>query len=91
MTPERAAAIKLMEQAIQAMRDTTLLEHKDQPEILTGWATVCSYTRFDTAGGSTSVSVYMPDTMPSWQQLGMLRAGELLVEEDFVGPEVEES
>lgn len=87
MTPERAAAIKLMEQAIQAMRDTTLLEHKDQPEILTGWLTICSYTRFD----STTVSVYMPDTMPSWQQLGMLRAGELLVEEDFVGPEVEES
>lgn len=90
MTPERAAAIKLVEEAIEAMRASATDER--EAELLTGWSLVCAFTSYDDAdGGATCVSVYMPETAPPHITMGLLRAGQLMVEQGFLAHPTTES
>jgi hypothetical protein len=89
VTLERAAAIKQMEAAIEAFRATAVDDR--EAELLTGWAVVCAFTSYDAEGGKTSVSVYQPDTQALWQELGLLKAGTMMVEADFLDVPVDPS
>lgn len=91
MSPERASAIKQMEDAIAAMRATEPASDGEEPELMTAWVAVAAYTRYSEDGGSTAVSVYMPDTMPMWQQIGLLQSGKIMVETEFAGVDTEET
>lgn len=82
-TPERIAALKLLEEAILALRATAPADD-DMAEVMTAYIGLASFTRYDAEGGATAVCVYMPETMPNWQQQGLLRAGLLMIEADFL-------
>jgi hypothetical protein len=79
MSPERQSAQLAVEEAIGKLRDVVAAEDPeahDPDEILTAWVVVASRTSFHDDAQTTAVSLYMPDTMPDWQVVGLLRFGE---------------
>lgn len=88
MSPEREAAQRAVEEAIGLLRNVVAAEDPDahdRDEILTAWVVVASRTSFDDEGSSTAVSIYMPETMPDWQVVGLLRYGEQMCQADDGG------
>lgn len=86
ITPERKAALARVEEAIKALRATEPDDITDQGEFLRSWVVVAAYTRDDGDGGtSTGCSLYVPETSSTYEAMGLLKAGTLLEEMDFVG------
>lgn len=89
MTPERKAAVQAVDAAIAALTELVDRECAEDGDeafggMMTAWVVVCSRTRFEDDGqSSTGIRVYMPESVSDWQQLGLLRGASLLIEADF--------
>lgn len=76
MTPQRQAAIDLVEEAVNALVRIVGAENGEGPSVLTGWSVVAARSTYDDDGRAHSlVGVYSQDTLPEWQQRGLLDAG----------------
>lgn len=88
MSPERKAAVEAVEQALDALMEVADREDAEHAfgGVRTAWISVIARMRFEEDGGSsTALRVVMSESMPDWQQVGLLRSGGLLVESEFHG------
>lgn len=77
MSPERQAAIDLVEEAVSALVAIVGQENGEGPSVLTGWSVVAARSTYvdDDPVAHSLVGVYSQDTLPEWQQRGLLDSG----------------
>jgi len=86
MSEARQAAEKAVEAVLEQLRAVSRTEEPDpddpEDELLTAWVLVASRVSYDDDGDpNTGLTIYMPEMMPEWQTAGLLRAGQVLVEQ----------
>ena len=86
MSPERQAAQLKVEDALHDLRSLVEDETgspRPEHEVLTGWAAVTSFTSYEDGEPATGLSLFMPDTMPDWQTVGLLRSAQVMAESNY--------